>query len=187
MGCFDVGCPGTPRDSPTHTPTPGPPVDHAFSGDGEEALRALEADPSAFGPDAAAFAVSESIDNAYVRVGVRHADAHWTRFLALRPPLPGPPSGPFATLRDWRDRDPDVDRYAAALAARLPQWPWAQGTPEFRWGLAGATTPPIGIARIWAALALVAASVAFGVWVVLAMGRRETQAPEGGDANPRSV
>jgi hypothetical protein len=161
MGCMDVRDPATARE------VNGVGRVHLLTDDADATLRGLEADPSALGPDAAAFRVTASVDNAYVRVGVRRADGHWTQFLALRPPLAGAHDAPFVTVRDRGDRDPDVDRYAAALAARLPPWPWSTGTPEFRWLLSGAYPPPTTIARVWGSLAFVAATVLFGLWVVL--------------------
>jgi hypothetical protein len=161
MGCMDVG------DQPIVREVPGVGSSHLLTDAADAMLRGLEADPSALGPAAAAFGVAADVDNAYVRVGVRHVDGHWTRFLALRPPLAGAHDAPFVTVRDRGDRDPDVDRYAAALAARLPPWPWSQGTLEFRWPLAGPTPPPTTIARVWGSLAFVAATVLFGLWVVL--------------------
>lgn len=142
-----------------------------LTGDGSAALRALEASPSTLGPDVTAFATAEETAYFFVRVGVLHS-GRWTRFLALRPPLAGPHDVPFVGMRDWGDADPDVDRFADELKQRLPAWPWASGTPEFRWALSGAYPRPTGIARVWASLAFVLLSVLFGAWVVLLRGTK---------------
>ncbi|MGH7434581.1 MAG: hypothetical protein ACRENE_02825, partial [Polyangiaceae bacterium] len=133
--CFEVGDPGTPRERfPTD---PRARATRLLTDDADNVLKAIEADPSALGPDVSTFGVSELGDDSYIRVGVQHTDGRWTRFTAVRPPLAGPRDEPFLMLSDRGDHDPDVDRYAAFLARRLPRWPWSEGLAEFRWLLPG--------------------------------------------------
>jgi hypothetical protein len=178
-GCPEVGDPPAVGHEPVSAePTRAPLGNDGYAlltDDGYAALQALGASPSELGPGVTAFATMNEADYFYLRVGVRH-DGRWTRFVALRPPLAGAHDVPFVVQRDWGDRDPDVDRFAARLTERLPRWPWASGTPEFRWSLPGAHGRPTTIGRVWASLAFVLLSLLFGVCIVLACPRIDPRA-----------